>query len=172
MPIRLIGSIILLVLVTIFAGVNLDNKCNINFVFRELEAVPVFMTAIISFVAGMIVTLPFTFGRRRKNQKKAEEQKKQGTDKKPELQAPKTAQSPKEESKTLFDFKIKRDVKTENENSEKPKKDKKSLFSFGKKIEKDSADSAKSGNTENSSGTGTTSPSESHASDAETGAPV
>ena len=37
MPFKLIGTIILLILVTIFAGVNLDNKCDITFVFYTFK---------------------------------------------------------------------------------------------------------------------------------------
>ena len=125
------------------------------------------MTVIISFAVGAVLMLPFTFGRKKKKPQKSA----------PAQQNSANQTQPKEESKTLFDFKIKRDVKTENEkskseNSEKPKKDKKSLFGFGKKKEAKSADSAKSNGTENSSGNGTASLSESHSSDAETGAPV
>ena len=120
MPIKLIGTIILLILVTIFAGVNLDNKCDITFVFYTFRDVPVFMTVIISFAVGLVLMLPFTFGRRKKKPQKPVQQ----------------AQNlpPKEESKTLFDFKIKRDAKPEK--AENPKKEKKPLFGRAKKEEK------------------------------------
>ena len=66
MPIKLIGTIILLILVTIFAGVNLDNKCDITFIFYTFKDIPVFMTVIISFAIGAVFMLPFTFGRGKK----------------------------------------------------------------------------------------------------------
>ncbi|WP_407426786.1 hypothetical protein [Treponema sp.] len=123
MPVKLIGTIILLILVTIFAGVNLDNKCDITFIFYTFKDVPVFMTVIISFVIGVILMIPFTFGR---TKKKAQQ---------PQQTQPVQNQQPKEESKTLFDFKIKRDA-TAAENKEKTKKENKNLFGFKKNNEK------------------------------------
>ena len=129
MPIKLIGTIILLILVTIFAGVNLDNKCDITFIFYTFHDVPVFMTVVISFAIGLVLMLPFTFGRKKKP-------------KKIEKQPQKPAEiEPKEESKTLFDFKIKRDATPEKAETgkmkaEKPKKEKKPLFGRAKKEEK------------------------------------
>ena len=151
MPIRLIGTIILLILVTIFAGVNLDNKCDITFIFYTFKNIPVFMTVIVSFAIGAVLMLPFTFGRKKKRkcpkiEKAPDESKEQA----------------KQAEQTLFDFKIKREAKSGE--SEKPKtengNEKKGLFGFGKKKPKDS---------EKSSGNA----GEAHASDAEnTGAPV
>ena len=151
MPIRLIGSIILLVLVTIFAGVNLDNKCDITFIFYTFEQVPVFMTVIVSFAIGAILMLPFTLGRKKKKTQKAAQTQKPFD----------TQNKPKEESKTLFDFKIKRETSPEKAEKEKAKKEKKSLFGFGKKNHKESKSDSASANPQN------------HAETAEaTGAPV
>lgn len=66
MPWRLIGFIICIVLVTVFAGFNLDNRCNISFGFYQLENVPIFFSLMAAFVFGVLVVLPFTFGKRRK----------------------------------------------------------------------------------------------------------
>ena len=116
MPVRLIGTIILLLAVTLFAGANLDNRCNINFIFKTVQNVPVFLTAVVSFLAGAIVMIPFTFhrkkGRKNGGEAKISKQKKQ-----------------EEESKTLFDFKIKKDV------SKNQKKEKKSFFKKSEKKE-------------------------------------
>ncbi len=76
MPLKLIGTIILLVIVTIFAGFNIDNKCNINLIFRQFENIPIFFSLVCAFVAGVIVTLPFTIGKGRKTQKKIQDEKK------------------------------------------------------------------------------------------------
>ena len=138
MPIKLIGTIILLILVTIFAGVNLDNKCDITFIFYTFKEVPVFMTVIISFVIGVIIMLPFTFGRKKK------------TPQRPVQVQP--VPQPKEESKTLFDFKIKRDAKPEKD--ENPKKEKKPLFGRAKKEEKSEEKPAASGNSSAAASTG------------------
>ena len=131
MPVKLIGTIILLILVTIFAGANLDNKCDITFVFYTFTQVPVFMTVIISFVIGVILMIPFTFGRKKKPVHSPAQAK--------------PAPQPKEESKTLFDFKIKRDA-TAGDRKEKSQKEKKTLFGFGKKNEKNDGKPAKSEN--------------------------
>ncbi len=107
MPVRLIGTIILLLIVTIFAGANLDNRCNINFIFRTVQNVPVFLTAVVSFLAGAIIMIPFTF-RCRKN-------KKENPEKKVAEQKNKD-----EESKTLFDFKIKKGMDKKHKKEKNP----------------------------------------------------
>lgn len=132
MPIKLIGAIILLILVTIFAGVNLDNICDINFIFHEFNDIPVFMTVIISFIAGALFVLPFTFSRRKKKQINEEKAAQQ------------TEEESKTESKTLFDFKIKREAKNGGKTE---KAGKKSLFGFGKNKEKEDSASTDSENT-------------------------
>ena len=130
MPFRLIGTIILLILVTIFAGVNLDNKCDITFIFYTFEKVPVFMTVIVSFAIGVILMLPFTFGRKKKKPQKPAVQNQPKQD--------------EEGSKTLFDFKIKREASDDAKNADdKKKKDKskegkKSLFSKSAKKDDES----------------------------------
>ena len=138
MPVKLIGTIILLILVTIFAGVNLDNKCDITFIFYTFKDIPVFMTVIISFAIGAILMIPFTLGRGKKKK----------------VQKPLTPQEnsevKKEDSKTLFDFKIKRESKPEK--NENPQKNKKSLFGFRKaKADSENTASATSGNQADSS---------------------
>lgn len=125
MPVKLIGIIVLLILVTIFAGINLDNKCDISFVFHTFKDIPVFMTVIISFAIGAVLMIPFTFNRKTKNPSKDS------------AKTPDTSEAPsqkKEESKTLFDFKIKREAKknapssdnTDKKTEEKPAEEKKS----------------------------------------------
>lgn len=129
MPVKLIGTIILLIAVTVFAGSNLDNKCDINLVFYKFEQIPVFMTVIASFAFGAILMLPFTF-RRYKASKKTEEAKKENN-----TGASSKVISNKEdtESKTLFDFKIKKET---------PKTDNSGSKSFFSKKEKSSAETA------------------------------
>ncbi|MBQ1629587.1 MAG: hypothetical protein II098_10610, partial [Treponema sp.] len=60
MVIRLIGTIIIIVIMAFFVGFNLDNKCNVNLLLKTFENVPVFITIMISFAAGIIFTLPVT----------------------------------------------------------------------------------------------------------------
>jgi uncharacterized integral membrane protein len=59
----LITTIIIVIVIAFFMGFNLDNRCNVNLLFHTFRNVPVFITILISFVAGIIVALPFSFGR-------------------------------------------------------------------------------------------------------------
>lgn len=69
MPFKLIGTIILVVLVAILTGFNLSNKCTIWF-FHNFKNIPVFAALLGSFIAGVIITIPFTlYGRRKKDKK-------------------------------------------------------------------------------------------------------
>ena len=70
MVIRLIGTIIIIVIMAFFVGFNLDNKCNVNPLFKTFENVPVFITIMISFAAGIIFTLPVALSFRHKKAKK------------------------------------------------------------------------------------------------------
>lgn len=60
MPWKLVGFIVCLVLGTCFAGFNLGNSCNISFGFHTFENIPIFLSLIIAFACGVLVTLPFT----------------------------------------------------------------------------------------------------------------
>lgn len=142
MPFRLIGTIILLLVVTIFAGANLDNRCDINFIFTKVQQVPVFLTAIVSFLIGAIIMIPFTFKRKCVKDNKSEKSQ-NSAETKPQ-------KSSDEESKTLFDFKIKRDV---SKNQGKDKKEKKSWFgkSNGKSKESDKEKSSQKSESEEKS---------------------
>ena len=151
MPVKLIGTIILLILVTIFAGINIDNKCIIDFGFYKTPELPVFITVIASFVLGLIVMFPFTLGRKKSKKCPKNPDKADMTGKETPKQAPAT------ESKTLFDFKIKREAK-----SGESKKEKKTLFGAKKKTGKPDTSSKDSSKPENA-----------NSADAEsTGAPV
>lgn len=72
MSFKLIGMIFLLVIVTLFCGFNNGEgyRCNVNLLFHTFENVPVFLTALVAFLAGATVALPFTFVKRAKKQPK------------------------------------------------------------------------------------------------------
>ncbi|MCR4627928.1 MAG: hypothetical protein K5640_09830 [Treponema sp.] len=110
MPFKLIGTLILLVLVTIFAGFNINNTCNINFIFREFKNVPIFFSLVVSFVAGVFVTLPFTFGKKKnkaeKDEKSAEDKKLKKLKKKNKKAEEKVAISPDELNAALDGHKL------------------------------------------------------------------
>ncbi|MBR7064201.1 MAG: hypothetical protein IKI31_03545 [Treponema sp.] len=63
--ISLIIFILCAVLVATFAGFNIGNKCNVNIIVHTFENVSVFITIIVSFIVGFVVSLPFSFGKGR-----------------------------------------------------------------------------------------------------------
>lgn len=64
-PWKLIVVLVIAVMLALFIGFNLENKCEISFVFVRLDSVPVYMTILISFAAGLVAALPFAFKRRK-----------------------------------------------------------------------------------------------------------
>lgn len=80
MPIKLIGILILVVAVALLTGFNLNNKCNI-WLFHDFKDIPVFGALLASFILGVLITLPFTFGKTKvveKEVEKAPKEKKSG----------------------------------------------------------------------------------------------
>ena len=61
--IGLIIFIVVAVLIAVFTGFNIGNVCDVNVIFHTFHKVPVFITIIVSFVAGIVVALPFSFGK-------------------------------------------------------------------------------------------------------------
>ncbi len=126
MPFKLLGTIILLVLITIFCGFNLEeaNKCDINLVFHVFKKVPVFLTVLTSFLAGIVVMLPFAFFRKKKC-KDSQKTKKTEAAELSETEAAEingkedSTSKNAEQEKTIFDFKIRKPV---TKNSKKEKK--------------------------------------------------
>lgn len=98
MPLKLIGTVILLVIVTIFCGMNIGeaNRCDINLLFKTFHSVPAFLTVLISFLAGVLVMIPFTFGKKKLREQEKEAQKKALEEK---LKAKEEAKAKKAEEK-------------------------------------------------------------------------
>lgn len=71
MPIKLILILILVVLVAVLTGFNLSNVCTIWF-FHTFTNIPVFAALLVSFILGVLVTLPFTIGKGKKLDKSSE----------------------------------------------------------------------------------------------------
>lgn len=65
MPIKLIFVILLAVIVAVFTGFNLDNKTNF-WLFYNFKDISVLFLVFSSFLLGVLVTLPFTFGKRKR----------------------------------------------------------------------------------------------------------
>jgi len=77
MPWHLIGTIAVLAVLLTFIGFNIGNTCNLSLVFHTFENVPVYLTVFISFILGLLFSLPFFFfGKRPKKGKNAGKDKK------------------------------------------------------------------------------------------------
>ncbi len=63
MPVKLIGTLCVAVVAAFFTGYNLDHRCDV-WLFHTFENVPVAVTILVSLLSGVIITLPFTFGKR------------------------------------------------------------------------------------------------------------
>ena len=95
MPLKLIGILFLVVLVALLTGFNLSNKCSIWF-FHSFEDIPVFAALLSAFLAGVVITLPFTFGKKRKTESLPETKKKEKKSKQNILQEEGPLQQPQE----------------------------------------------------------------------------
>ena len=95
MPLKLIGILFLVVLVALLTGFNLSNKCSIWF-FHSFENIPVFAALLSSFLAGVVITLPFTFGKKRKTESLPETKKKEKKSGQKVLQEEAPLQQPQE----------------------------------------------------------------------------
>ncbi len=62
MPWKLIGLILLLVLVAVFASFNLTNKADISLGFTVFKEVPIFLSLLMAFLIGALLMIPYTFG--------------------------------------------------------------------------------------------------------------
>lgn len=66
MMFRLISMLIVLIVLGVFIGFNVENRCDVSFAFYTLEDVPVILTILASFVLGLLAAFPFAL-RGRKN---------------------------------------------------------------------------------------------------------
>jgi uncharacterized integral membrane protein len=87
MPRRLILFIFIFVTVLLFIIFNLKNKSDISFGFAAIKDIPVFLTVFVSFILGMLCTLPFVLGLggRKKNREEKQGQGKPGLTGNPSL---------------------------------------------------------------------------------------
>ena len=70
---KLIYFLFIVLFLGLFAGFNMKNSCDISLIFYTFENVPVYVSNIFSFLIGLILTIPFFFGSKRKktvNEKK------------------------------------------------------------------------------------------------------
>lgn len=133
MILRLILTIICLVILACFAGFNLDNKCNVNLLIHTFTNVPVFVSIIISFAAGVIFTLPVAIFTRAEKKAKAKEKEEKAAKKrlfqkksKEETKEAETKELPdtsKDDSKENSDDSSKSGSKVDEKSSKESKKD-------------------------------------------------
>lgn len=73
MPIRLIATIILMTLVALFTGKNWGNSCEVWPIssLTGLGNIQVSLIIIVSFILGVLITLPFTVIKKKPRQKPA-----------------------------------------------------------------------------------------------------
>lgn len=64
MPFRLFFLAVVMLLLVVFIGFNIENRCNVSFVFHTLEDVPVVVTILSSFALGLVAALPFALRRK------------------------------------------------------------------------------------------------------------
>jgi uncharacterized integral membrane protein len=74
MPWKLIGFIILLILIVVFSGLNVQ-RVEINFGLTSLVDVPLFVLLMGAFIFGTMVTIPFVLVSQKKRYKKPLEPK-------------------------------------------------------------------------------------------------
>lgn len=67
---RLLGSVVGFALLLALIGFNLDHKSDISFGFAQLTDVPVFLTIIASFSAGLLAAVPMLLIRKKKKTEK------------------------------------------------------------------------------------------------------
>lgn len=80
---RLAAFIVVFLVFLGFIALNLQNKCDVSFGFRTFSEVPIFLTALCSFVLGMVFTLPMalsSLGRQKKKLTSPRPPKKGGKD--------------------------------------------------------------------------------------------
>ena len=73
MPGKLLYFIMVMLMLVLFMGFNLSNRCDISVIFHVFKDVPIFLSMPSSFLLGNIAVLPFLISSRHK-MKKAEKQ--------------------------------------------------------------------------------------------------
>lgn len=66
MPWKLIAFLAILLVITFFIGFNLDNRCDVSFIFYKYHDVPIFVSLLFAYAAGAVTVLPFLIGHGKK----------------------------------------------------------------------------------------------------------
>lgn len=71
MPWKFVFFLSGLLIAAFFLGYNLENRCDISFVFYTFREVPIFVSLLFAYVAGAVSILPFLLFRKKKTGKKS-----------------------------------------------------------------------------------------------------
>jgi uncharacterized membrane protein affecting hemolysin expression len=66
MPWKLLVILAIVVVLALFIGFNLENRCEVSLIFVTIGSVPVYLTILVSFAVGVVAALPFSFKRRKR----------------------------------------------------------------------------------------------------------
>ena len=66
MPFKVIMYLFGLVVFTLFVGFNLDNRCDVSFVFHVFRDVPVVISMLFAFCAGAVCVIPLLLSGKKK----------------------------------------------------------------------------------------------------------
>ena len=64
MPWKLVSFLFTLILATLFIGFNLENRCDVSFIFYTFKGVPIFVSLLFAYVAGALMVIPFFWAHR------------------------------------------------------------------------------------------------------------
>lgn len=65
MPWKLAVFLATLLCATLFIGFNLDNRCDVSWIFGTFRDVPIFVSLLFAFTAGVLASVPFKLRSRR-----------------------------------------------------------------------------------------------------------
>lgn len=63
---KLVAFIVIMALVLVFIGFNLDNRCDISIVFMTFQQVPVVVTILGAYVLGLVSALLLSIGKHKR----------------------------------------------------------------------------------------------------------
>ncbi len=81
MPFRLVTFLAFVVLLALFLGFNLDNRCDVSVVFRTFRDVPVVVTILFAFAAGVVSVVPLLVSSRRRKGRRDSERERRAAEK-------------------------------------------------------------------------------------------
>ena len=63
---RIIIFIVIFAIFICFIILNLENKCDISYGFNKFSEVPIYLSTLISFTLGMLITIPLLLTRKKR----------------------------------------------------------------------------------------------------------